>query len=204
MDSPTPRNKTETLAWIQQEFKATKTVKVNEVIGHETHLEPNPALGVCEGTFHPTTADGQHIIVEEAVYGEVEKEVRDQERVERAASLLVEMVLQDETLIREAKSIMPCNDLFQPHWQEIYDCAVEKQTRRIAAWKLGRAPLQVAVLWISAFLFLLFHVIRAAAWVLFGIVFYSGLIYFLWPESRLGRWISTRAGEIWEFLKGFF
>lgn len=199
-----PEKAAQTLAWIEKEFNATKKVKTTGVVGYETHLEPNPAHGVCEGTDYPSTPDGQQIIVEKAVYGEVEKEVRDEKRAQTAASLLVDMVLQDETLIGKADSIMGCDDLFQTHWQKIHDRALEKKTRRIAAWKLGRRPVQVAVIRIIRLLSSLFAVVRGFAFVTVGVAFYAWLIYALWPRSSLGRWIASKAAETFRFLGTFF
>jgi hypothetical protein len=99
---------------------------------------------------------------------------------------------------------MGCDDLFQSHWQEIYDRALEKKTRRIAAWKLGRTPIQVAVLWFSTFLCILFDVARLLGCFIFGIAFYAWLIYFLWPRSSLGRWIAAGAEEIFGFVGSLF
>ena len=198
-----PGNTVETLAWIEREFNATKKVKTTGIVGYQTHLEPNPAHGVCEGTDYPTTPDGQQIIVENAVYGEVEKEVRDEKRAETAASLLVDMVLRDETLIGKAGSIMGSDDLFKSHWQEIYDRALEKKTRRIAAWKLGRTPVQFAVPVVIRSFSKLFAVARTLACVIFGAAFYAWLIYTLWPRSSPGRWVASKAEEIFRFLGTF-
>ena len=71
--------------WIQQEITATRITKVQKVVGYEEHLEPNPEMGVCEGTFQPTTRDRQHIIVYEAIYDMVDETVLDEKRAAAAA-----------------------------------------------------------------------------------------------------------------------
>jgi hypothetical protein len=193
-------NKESAIAWIRGEMNATITVNAQEIVGWDSHLEPNPEMGVSEGTHSPVTRDRQHIIVQDPIYGEVEKKIQDCCRARKAAELLVKMVLEDESLVRTAKEILPASWSFRRYWEEIHDQAKEEGTRRIADWMLGRSPAQIAARRARGALKELGEILGWVGKIAAAILFYCGVIYLFWPDSRAGRWIEQRAWEIWYYL----
>ncbi len=187
--------------WIQQEITATRITKVQKVVGYEEHLEPNPELGVCEGTFQPTTRDRQHVIVYEAIYDMVDETVLDEKRAATAAQVLTELVLKDETLIGRARRLMSDESVFIPFWEQIYSVAQTKKARRIAAYKLGRSPIDVIAAIVGTVGEKLYNPVRIVWYTVTGILFYVWVIYFFWPQSNIGLIIADMAQSLVTYIK---
>ncbi|MDZ7721308.1 MAG: hypothetical protein U5R06_00415 [candidate division KSB1 bacterium] len=130
---------------LKVELKATKRVRLKEIVDYETRLEPNPEMHVSEGTFYPTTRDRQQIIIKEPVYAEVEKTVPDEERRTKAAEKLSRLVLEDEQWIDFADRHMTDDAVFTPYWKHIYRNTNDRKTRKTAARKLGYDPLSIVL-----------------------------------------------------------
>lgn len=191
----------EIFGWIQQEITATRIIKVQKVVGYEEHLEPNPELGVCEGTFQPTTPDRQHVIVYEAIYDMVDETVLDEKRAAAAAQVLTDLVLKDETLIGRARKFMSDESVFIPFWEQIYSVAQTKKARRIAAYKLGRSPIDVIAAIVGTVGEKLYNPVRIVWYTVTGILFYVWVIYFFWPQSNIGLIIADMAQSLVTYIK---
>ncbi len=200
-----PTNTSENhLAEIERELRVVKKVMKREIIRYETVLEPNPELGVCEATFHKTTGDRQHIIVKKPIYGDVEKEVPDEKRVYAAAEKLTALVFGDESWIDRAQKLMPSGQLFRPYWEQIYDQAVQQRTRQIAARKLQCRTRDKVIQIVRQIMQKLGPPAQKVGYTVLGVIFYAGLITFIWPKSSLGQWIAKVGKQAWHFITGLF
>jgi len=179
------------IAWIREEITSTMVVIRNEVVGYEETLEPNPEMGVSEGTFYPTTGDRQYIIVEKPIYGDVPRTVLNERRASHAAEALVTLILSDEECLYLAEELMGGHEVFVRYWERLSRQGRDKRTRSVALRHLGRAPSQLFVKGLKRVLESVRGPLEFLSQFCVGVCFYAWLIWLIWPHSKAGMWIAA-------------